>query len=99
MKNKNQIMVVVAVTIAITAALAGKLYAKNAVNNNIYGKAMTGQCVLADPNNVFEYGCIVQSTGSICHVFIEVNGNWEVAQAFKSPISTASCTLTLRTDF
>lgn len=99
MKNKNQVMVAVAMVIAITAALAGKLYAENATNNNVYGYTRTGQCAVGDPSNIIEYGCVVSSTGSVCHIFIEVNGVWEIDQAFKSPVSTAFCALTLRTPY
>ena len=107
MKNRNNILVVVAFGIAMTALLAMKLDAKGVIgggstNNNIYyisTVGQVGQCLLASPNDIFENGCAVSMTGRICHVLLEVNGQAEWAQAFKSPISSPMCGLTLKTDW
>lgn len=100
MKINNQIMVAVAFGMAITASLAGKLDAKSeqgSVNNNVYGFTRNGQCLLGDPNDIIEPGCVVSMNGYVCHVYMIVNGVAESPQAFKSPISGAMCSLTLRT--
>lgn len=98
MKSKNQISVAIAFSIAMTAALAGKIDAESeqvAVNNNVYGLSRMGNCILADPSDL-EPGCAISMVGSVCNVFVTYGGLEQHVQAFKSPISVPFCSLTLR---
>ena len=93
MKTSNLLIVSSAFSLAIAGSVVSTRQENSAILT-LYALNSSGYCLRAD--ETFEANCTLLNSGPQCTVWLDPDGDFEVAPAFVTPLSLPVCLLPIR---